>query len=307
MKVLRKDTAVLSALLFGAVSLVAPTAFAAEAAKATDTQALAKASQNPVSNMISVPIEVNNTWNNGVDDVYMNVTNVKPVVPMEITKDWILINRAIIPMIYQDGGVEGRQTVGEHMFGQTSTGFSGTEFTSSDQELDSQFGLGDITYQGFFSPKKAGKIIWGIGPQLNIPTGTDRFTADQWALGPAAVVLTMPGHWVMGALVSNVWNIGNGYNNAADVDEMILQPFINYNMKGGWYINTAPVMTANWEADSGDQWTVPLGGGVGRVMKIGNQHVNLRIAGYYNVEAPDGNDDVFNLQLTCMFLFPKGK
>jgi hypothetical protein len=306
MKVLRKDTVVLSALLFGAVSLFAHTAFAAEAAKATDTQALAKASQNPVANMISLPIEMNNTWNNGVDDVYMNVINVKPVVPMEITKDWILINRAIIPMIYQDGGVEGRQTVGEHMFGQTSTGFSGTEFTSSDQELGSQFGLGDITYQGFFSPKKSGKIIWGIGPQMNIPTGTDRFTSDQWSLGPTAVVLSMPGHWVYGALVSNVWNIGNGYNNAPNVNEMTLQPFVNYNMKDGWYVVSAPVMSANWEADSGDQWTVPLGGGVGRVMKIGNQHVNLRIAGYYNVEAPDDNDDVFNLQLTCMFLFPKG-
>jgi hypothetical protein len=307
MKMLRKYRPALSALLFGVALSMTQTALAEDAKKAPSTGDLAKASQNPVAAMISLPIEMNNTWNNGVDDVYMNVTNVKPVVPMGITKNWNLINRAIVPLMYQDSGVEGRQTIGEAVFGQTSRGFSATEFTSSDQELGSQFGLGDITYQGFFSPKKAGKIIWGIGPQLNIPTGTDRFTADQWALGPAAVVLTMPGHWVMGALVSNVWNIGNGYNNAADVDEMILQPFINYNMKGGWYVSTAPVMTANWEADSGNQWTVPLGGGVGRVFKIGKQHVNVKLAGYYNVEAPDGNDDVFNLQLTCMFLFPKGK
>jgi hypothetical protein len=279
MKVLRKDTVVLSALLFGAVSLFAHTAFAADAAKAPDTQALAKASQNPVSTMISLPFEMNNTWNNGVDDVYVNVTNVKPVVPMGIGKNWNLINRAIVPLIYQDSGVEGRQTLGEAIFGQTSSGFSTTEFTSSNQELGSQFGLGDITYQGFFSPKKTGKLIWGIGPQLNIPTGTSRFTADQWSLGPAAVVLAMPGHWVYGALVSNVWNIGSGYNDAQDVNEMILQPFINYNMKDGWYVSTAPVMTANWEADSGDQWTVPLGGGVGRVFKIGKQHVNVRMAG----------------------------
>jgi hypothetical protein len=76
---------------------------------------------------------------------------------------------------------------------------------------------------------------------------------------------------------------------------MTLQPFINYNMKDGWYLVTASVMTANWEADSGDQWTVPLGGGVGRVFKIGKPHVNVRLAGYYNVEAAD----VTTMSSTC--------
>ena len=160
----------------------------------------------------------------------------------------------------------------------------------------------EIYLPGLFLP---GKWFWGLGPQLNLPTGTDRFTANQWSLGPAAVVLTMPGHWVIGALVSNVWNIGNGYDNAADVNVMTAQYFINYNMKGGWYLTSAPVMTANWEADSGDQWTVPVGGGFGRVFKIGNQHVNMKLAAYYNVDAPDGNDDVWNMQLSCTFLFPK--
>jgi hypothetical protein len=117
----------------------------------------------------------------------------------------------------------------------------------------------------------------------------------------------MPGHWVVGALVSNVWNIGNGYNDAPDVNTMTLQPFVNYNMEGGWYIVSAPVLTANWEADSGDEWTIPMGGGLGRVFKIGSQNVNVRLAGYYNVDAPDGNDDVFNLQFSWTFLFPKGK
>ena len=113
-----------------------------------------------------------------------------------------------------------------------------------------------------------------------------------------------PGHWVVGGLVTNVWNMGNGYDDAPDVNQMMIQPFVNYNMDKGWYVSFSPVMTANWEADSGDQWTVPLGAGVGRVFKIGSQHVNMRASGYYNVQEP-GDDHPWNLQLMCIFLFPK--
>ena len=251
-----------------------------DAKPSQDQHALAKASQNPVASLISVPFENNSTFNNGTEDVYVNILNIKPVIPMGITENFNLINRAIIPVVYQEDSPSGIPGDG------------------------SLFGLGDITYQGFFSPKKPGKFIWGLGPQLDIPTGMDRLTSDQWSLGPAAVVLTMPGHWVIGALVSNVWNIGNGYDDAPDVNALTAQYFINYNMKGGWYLSTAPVITANWEADSGDQWTVPVGGGVGRVFKIGKQYVNMKAAAYYNVDKPDNASD-WNMQLTCTFPFPK--
>ena len=197
-----------------------------DAKPSQDQHALAKASQNPVASLISVPFENNSTFNNGTEDVYVNILNIKPVIPMGITENFNLINRAIIPVIYQEDSPSGIPGDG------------------------SLFGLGDITYQGFFSPKKPGKFIWGLGPQLDIPTGMDRLTSDQWSLGPAAVVLTMPGHWVIGALVSNVWNIGNGYDDAPDVNALTAQYFINYNMKGGWYLTSAPVMTANWRRRS---------------------------------------------------------
>ena len=297
-----------------ALALGSAAALADEPAKASDkkgivlgsgaavakepTKDLAKASQNPVAAMISVPIENNATFNNGDEDVFVNVTNIKPVIPMGITENWNLINRLIVPVIYQDDGFMGNH----HTSGITSGGGS---LATKEEDLGNLFGLGDIVYQGFFSPKKPGKVVWGLGPELHIPTGMERLTTNQWSLGPAAVVLTMPGHWVIGALVSNVWNIGNGYDDAPDVSSMTVQYFINYNMKGGWYLATSPVMTANWEADSGDQWTVPVGGGFGRVFKVGEQHVNMKLSAYYNVEAPDGNDDVWNLQASCTFLFPR--
>jgi hypothetical protein len=75
-------------------------------------------------------------------------------------------------------------------------------------------------------------------------------------------------------------------------------------MKGGWYLTSAPVITANWEADSDNTWTVPFGGSVGRVFNIGKQPVNLKVAGYYNVERPDNASD-WTLQAQLTFLFPK--
>ena len=299
MKKYKLSILVAMGILVAGISNFAPAARAEEKKAAPDAKALAKASQNPVASMISVPFENNATFNNGPDNVYVNILNIKPVVPMSLSANWNLINRAIVPVVYQDSGFMGQK----HESG-VSIGRPTTDFTTKEGDIGSQFGLGDIIYQGFISPKNPGKLIWGLGPQINFPTGTDRFTSNQWSAGPAAVLLAMPGHWVYGALLSNVWNIGNGYDDAPDVNAMTFQPFVNYNFDKGWYVNMSPVMTADWEADSGDQWTVPLGGGVGRVMKIGSQHVNLRGAVYYNVQEP-GDDNAWNMQFTCTFLFPK--
>ena len=271
-KQIRTGNHFLAAFIVLAILVIPGTARAEDQA----TQDLAKASQNPISTLISVPFENNTTFNNGTEDAIVNILNIKPVVPLSIGENWNLINRLIVPVIYQDERFPGEGDV---------------------------FGLGDITYQGFLSPAKPGKLIWGIGPQLQMPTGMDRLTSDQWSLGPAAVGLMMPGNWVFGLLVSNVWDIG-GYNNAPDVNFFSTQYFINYNMKGGWYLTTAPIITANWEADSDNTWTVPFGGGVGRVFKIGKQPVNLKVAGYYSVERPDNASD-WNLQAQLTFLFPK--
>ncbi len=240
---------------------------------------LAKASQNPVSSLISVPFELNFNFNAGPKDETDLVMNVKPVIPISFNKNWNLVNRVIVSLISQ---------------GERGPG------------LGRVFGVGDTTYQGFFSPAKPGKIIWGVGPQLGIPTGMDRATLNQWTLGPTAVVLTMPGKWVIGALASNFWNIGSGYNDAPNVNIFSGQIIVNYNMEGGWFLTSAPVITANWNAESGNQWTVPLGGGLGRIFKIGKQPVSMQVQGFYNVESPDDASD-WAMQATLKLLFPKKK
>ncbi len=164
---------------------------------------------------------------------------------------------------------------------------------------DRQNGLGDTSFSAFFSPKDSGDLTWGVGPVVLIPTSTDdSLGAGEWGAGLSAVVLGMPGNWVVGSLFSNVW--------APDVNLFTWQYFINYNIPGGdgLYLTSAPIMTADWEADSDNRWTVPIGGGVGKIFKIGKQPVNSQISAYYNVEKPEFGAD-WQLRLQLQFLFPK--
>lgn len=241
-----------------------------------DTEALAKASQNPVSSLISVPFENNVNFGIGPNDDISNVLNVKPVYPVNINENWNWIHRAIIPGVYQENSLPGGDDI---------------------------YGVGDITYQGFLTPAKTDKLIWGVGPVLSMPTGANDLTSNKWSGGPGAVVLTMPGHWVVGALAFNVWSMG-GLGDAPNVNLFNFQYFINYNMPDGWYLSSTPTIMANWEADGGDVWTVPLGGGLGKIFRIGKQPLNFRTVAYYNVHKPDGGSN-WSLVTQLTFMFPR--
>jgi hypothetical protein len=88
------------------------------------------------------------------------------------------------------------------------------------------------------------------------------------------------------------------------VNEFLLQPFINYNMEHGWFLTTSPVVTANWLAESGQRWTLPVGGGVGRVFKLDDHPVSAYISAYYNVVRPDASPN-WQLRAEFSLLFPE--
>jgi len=240
------------------------------------TADLAKATQNPLASMISLPFQNNTNFGIGPGDDTQNILNIQPVWPLSLNDDWNFITRTIIPVISQPG---------------IAPGDSRTT------------GLGDTTFTGWLSPKDSGKWIWGAGGALVIPTSTDNdLGAGEWALGPSVVLLTMPGKWVIGSLFSNVWSIGTDDND--DINFFTWQYFINYNLDGGWYLVSAPIITANWEADSSNTWTVPFGGGVGKIFRIGKLPLNGQVSGYYNAEKPDSGAD-WQLRIQLQFLFPK--
>src|SRR5271163_5146281 len=78
-----------------------PPAEEPEADTSAATEALQKATQNPVASLISVPVQNNNNF--GVNPGYrtQDVLNIQPVIPVKVSDDWNLIIRWITPIIYQ--------------------------------------------------------------------------------------------------------------------------------------------------------------------------------------------------------------
>ena len=252
---------------------------------------LAKKSQNPIGNMISLPMQNNSYFGVGPGDEWANSFQLQPVYPVNFGKI-NLINRAIIPITY---------LAGQEFLIPTRVQVRDDFLTF---ETDSVSGLGNITYQGFLSPAEPGKVIWGAGPVLQLPTNTDdHLCSDMWSGGFGAVVLTMPGKWVLGFLGYNVWDFA-GPSDEDDVNSFLFQYFINYNLANGWYLSSTPVITADWEKDSDERWTIPFGLGVGRLVKFGKQPVDFKVQPFWYAVKPDNGPD-WSLQIQVKFIFPK--
>lgn len=242
-----------------------------------EQEKLAKAAQNPIANMISLPFQNNTNLNIGPDEQTQNIRNIQPVWPFDLNEDWTVITRTIVPVVSNPSVLTG----------------------PGKGRVD---GIGDTTFTAFFSPKNS-EVTWGVGPVVLLPTASnDALGQDTWGAGLSAVILAMPGKWVVGSLVSNLWSVGGG---DADINLFTWQPFINYNLEDGWYVVTAPIVTANWEADSDHRWTVPLGGGVGKIFRIGKQPINAQLSLYNNVVTPDDYGAEWQVRAQFQFMFPK--
>jgi len=260
-----------------ALLAILPGASKTHAADAESDSELAKQTQNPVANLISVPFQNNTYFDAGPYHRTANALLIEPVIPFKLDDDWLLITRTIVPLLYQP------------------------RISPSQGET---FGLGDMEPQFYLSPAHPGSIIWGFGPELVLPTATDKtLGVRRFGGGPAAVALTIQGPVVAGALVNNVWT---GYQDGRRINEMTLNPFFFYNLRRGWYLCSSPVITADWDSESRNIWTVPVGGGIGRLFKIGGQSINARVQGLYNVSRPDYAPS-WQLQFQIQFLFPTKK
>ena len=234
---------------------------------------LAKATQNPLAAMYSLPFQNNSTFNVGTEKRTQNVLNIQPVIPVSLSEGVNLINRVIIPIITQPYG---------------------------DNGTASSTGIGDISYTAWLSPTKASKITWGVGPALQIPTASkDIYGSGEFGVGPSVVALTSIDQWVAGVVINNVWTFGDVKEN-----KFLFQYFVNYNLPKAWYIVSAPILTANWNAASGEKWIVPFGGGAGKILKLGKLPINVNAQVYYNAVKPDGWGD-WQARLQVQFLFPK--
>jgi hypothetical protein len=163
-------------------------------------------------------------------------------------------------------------------------------------------GMGDIVASAFFSPAEAGRVIWGVGPVVLLPTATDNGLGTQkFGIGPTAVVLTQPGKWTLGTLFNHLWST-SGATNRSDVNSTYLQPFANYNLGSGLAVGVSMEATANWEAD--EHWTAPLLFQVSKVTLLGRRPVNLAVAAGPVLASPAGAAD-WRFRLAATFLYPR--
>jgi hypothetical protein len=228
---------------------------------------------------MSVPIENKTNFNMGPYNHNQNIVAIKPLIPMRLSKDWRLVARIIQPIQWQpylkrNGGGE--------------------------------FGLGDMNPTFFLSPAKWGTLTWGAGPTFIIPTATNRILGQgKFSIGPEVAVFVQPGHWTYGILISNVWSVA-GSGGRPNVNQMQLQYFLSYRLKKGWDIETSPSISANWKASTGNVWTVPFGGGLGKIVHFGSRPTKLSAQFYPNAVRPSGAPS-WSMRFQTEFLFPKRK
>lgn len=289
------------------VSKDQPHGVAADEATGPDQEALAKAAQNPIASMISIPIQWNATpgtqWApNSVDpdakhDKVMNVVNVQPVFPFKLSEEWTLVTRTIVPFL--------SVPFADPEFGLNQGGESYVVRWNE----ESNVGVGDINPTGFFVPTMKGNFTVGFGPTLSAPVSNAPISTGKWAAGPAVVVVYTKGPWVVGGLANNMWSFA-GDDDRDEVNKMLIQPFINYNLPKGWYVSFSPIITADWENED-NGWTIPVGAGVGRVFTLGKQPINVSLHAYYNAVKPEiGGEELlgdWTIRTQVQFLIPTAK
>lgn len=239
---------------------------------------VAKKLQNPIGDLINVPFQSNTNFDVGPHNGTQEILNIQPVIPIHITPDWNIITRTILPLIWQPSFQPARSV---------------------------PFGWGPITFSAFLAPSKfVDGWLWGVGPVVQVPVGSDSsLGSNVWGAGPTGVIVGMHGPWVGGVLVNNVWSLGGtSVPGGTRYNNFLFQPFLTYNFRGGWFVGSSPIVTANWLVSGDKAWTLPVGLQFGRVIKIGKMPVNLLLGAYYNALRPQYGS-TWNIRSQIAFVF----
>jgi hypothetical protein len=239
---------------------------------------LAKQLSNPVAALISVPLQYNYDEDYGANEQgRKSYINVQPVVPITLNADWNVISRTILPVVLEQKDV-----------------IPGTH----------QSGIGDIVQSFFFSPKKptADGLIWGAGPVLLLPTGSDdQLSSRKWGLGPTGVLLKQDGPWTYGVLANHIWSVA-GESGRSNISSTFLQPFVSYTTPTAWTFGLNTESTYDWKAE---QWSVPINATATKLLKVSGQALSAGGGVRYWADSPQSGPHGWGLRLVVTFLFPK--
>ena len=249
------------------------------AAQEADATALSKEMENPVTRFVTLPLRYEAGLDNGPYSATKNTFEIdQAVIPFSLGDGWALITRTKLPAVSQPP-----QKPGEHWENGLSNGY--TTF--------------------FLSPSRGDSFYWGAGPVLYYPSATNQaLGVNKWGLGPSVALLQKDaGPWVLGTVINNIWSLGGPPGSGDRTDSLLINPFISYHFGDGWSIGSSPNITANWLAKPGQQWTVPIGGGLSKLVRLGSQPVKLSANSYYNAVRAEAGHDTWVIQVTITFVF----
>ncbi len=258
---------------------------------------------NPLGNvaMLFTQFDVSRMTNENFTDEDATKTTYMGIFqfPKKLTDNWNLINRVIwtVPSVPLDQDKIDNAAAGIPQ--QYGEGSGNATLPPADQSalpinvFDGRTtGFGDMYYVGLFSPYEGkdwlnGKFLWGAGFDAGFPTASeDILGTGKWTAGPSALAVYLGPKWKGGALLQQYWDYA-GDSDRDDVNMTNLQYFLFYSIDDVTSIGASPNIIANWEQDSDDVWTVPIGLGISRTFQFGKVPVRFGAEIHYSVIQPD--------------------
>ncbi len=277
-----------------------------------DADEAARQTSNPLGGDFMVLInewnidyfESDDVANTGTKESYTHVF--QPVIPFSMKEtigpDWILVNRPTLPIIYEADVPSG-----------FNPNFPPGERFKDNFEFSQGGGLADISHFSLLGTSVSqessflgrGDRVLAAGFSLNIPSGTDGFSNNVWAAGPAAVGAFIGEKGILGALVQTQFDFADaGVNNGHDV--MILQPFYYWNLGDGWQVGGAPLMQFDFNTY---EHQIPIGMGLQKthLFQLGGGAVlpvRFGLEGRYHVAQNDFFGQEYSVVLSISPILP---
>jgi hypothetical protein len=242
---------------------------------------------DPTSDVWALFTEFDFSWSRGdlSDDDYKFGADMifQPIMPFKLTKDWKLLTRPTIPIIF-------------------STPIPTSIKPDGTARFSDKGGLADISMPLLFSPvpKPGQSYSVGFGPTVQFPTHTDSHLGTKtWEAGPALVATYKTKKITVGFLGQYWWSYSE-YDGADDTSHGSFLPFFYYNLPKAWQVGFNPTMTYNDKATSDNQWNVPIGITVAKMTQVGNKPVKFQLGVEYAVERQDDFGPEWRIKLNVI-------
>lgn len=233
--------------------------------------------ENPLSRFWSIIFQENLNFNSGdaVNGTHVsNVFNFQPSLPIPVGKSNMLLVRPVFPIV------------------------SSPVFDENGDRTDTKTGQGDMNVFSLYGPDKKDGLIWGAGLTFTFPTAnSDYLGSGKFQLGPALMALSITKKWTIGTIIQH-WNSVGGDQDRADVTKTDIQYILRKQIKGkGMSIGMGPNISIDWNAESGNKVTLPIGLGITKTVKWGNTPWKLRFEPQYSIIKPDDYGTLWNVRI----------